>query len=129
MRRSANDDYCPNGWDLPGGELAPGESPGLALVREIFEETGLIINDDWSPLHVLSNLKDSWLVIVYRCTVDAEGEWDSKRFFDVKLSSEHQEYEWVTLPELCVRGDQGTFALTALGEIINLWQGTGYLIR
>lgn len=32
-------------WELPGGGLEHGESPGLALAREIAEETGLTV--DW----------------------------------------------------------------------------------
>ena len=28
-------------WDLPGGAVDPGEEPAQALVREVFEETGL----------------------------------------------------------------------------------------
>jgi 8-oxo-dGTP pyrophosphatase MutT (NUDIX family) len=32
-----------DGWTLPGGAMEPGETPALALVREVFEETGLVI--------------------------------------------------------------------------------------
>src|SRR5437868_4217600 len=30
-------------WELPGGAIDPGEAPAQALVREIFEETGLVV--------------------------------------------------------------------------------------
>lgn len=29
------------GWEIPGGHLEPGESPEVALLRELMEETGL----------------------------------------------------------------------------------------
>ncbi len=28
-------------WGLPAGAIEPGESPGVAVIREVFEETGL----------------------------------------------------------------------------------------
>jgi 8-oxo-dGTP pyrophosphatase MutT (NUDIX family) len=30
-------------WELPGGAVDPGEAPAQALVREVFEETGLVV--------------------------------------------------------------------------------------
>jgi 8-oxo-dGTP pyrophosphatase MutT (NUDIX family) len=30
-------------WDLPAGAIDPGETPALAIVREVREETGLIV--------------------------------------------------------------------------------------
>ena len=30
-------------WNLPAGAIDPGESPAKAVVREVFEETGLIV--------------------------------------------------------------------------------------
>ena len=38
QRRSDN-----GAWGLPGGALDPGESPAQALLREVFEETGLVV--------------------------------------------------------------------------------------
>lgn len=31
-------------WSLPAGAIEPGESPSEALTREVFEETGLIVD-------------------------------------------------------------------------------------
>jgi len=36
----------PNFWDLPGGGIEPGETPREALLREINEELGLILQAD-----------------------------------------------------------------------------------
>ena len=33
-----------NQWSLPAGMIEPSESPGRAIVREVEEETGLIVN-------------------------------------------------------------------------------------
>jgi 8-oxo-dGTP pyrophosphatase MutT (NUDIX family) len=30
-------------WELPGGAIDPGEPPARALVREVYEETGLVV--------------------------------------------------------------------------------------
>ncbi len=34
-----------NDWGLPGGKVDPGETPTSAIHREVFEETGLSLND------------------------------------------------------------------------------------
>jgi ADP-ribose pyrophosphatase YjhB (NUDIX family) len=44
-----------DGWDIPGGYVEPGESPGEACTRELHEEigvggrTGRLLVVDWAP--------------------------------------------------------------------------------
>ena len=33
-------------WGLPGGQLEPGEAPAQAVVREVYEETGLLVRPE-----------------------------------------------------------------------------------
>jgi len=73
------------GWDLPGGHLKQGESPVDGLRREIFEETGL-------------NIEDIDMV---------NGPTGKRRFYcasfltdDVHLSNEHHEYKFFHIDEI-----------------------------
>ena len=44
IKRSAKEDVFENLWDIPGGRMNFGESPHEALIREIYEETGIKVN-------------------------------------------------------------------------------------
>ena len=73
------------GWALPGGHIRRGENKAAALVREIFEETGLNISDV-QDTHIQSG---------------------NKHFFcaqyltdDVILSDEHSEYKFFDINEI-----------------------------
>jgi mutator protein MutT len=47
--RSPQREWYPNVWDLPGGHIDPGETPGQALVRELQEELGITIREPSQP--------------------------------------------------------------------------------
>ena len=47
--RSAGRRWFPNVWDLPGGHVEHGETPGSALVRELKEELGITIAEPSGP--------------------------------------------------------------------------------
>ncbi|EUJ29509.1 NUDIX domain-containing protein [Listeria sp. FSL L7-1582] len=76
-------------WELPGGRMNFGETKGEALFREVQEETGLqvqpfILYDTWEffqPEYQITG-------VIYLC---------EKPDGDVRLSSEHQAYEWFPL--------------------------------
>lgn len=56
-------------WGLPGGWMARGEAPALALRREILEETGLAA-EVVAPLVVDGD--GAWVEIIYLCRVPTE---------------------------------------------------------
>jgi len=73
------------GWDLPGGHLKQGEATVDGLKREVFEETGL-------------NIEDIDMV---------NSPTGKKRFYcasfltdDVQLSNEHYEYKFFHIDEI-----------------------------
>lgn len=87
-----------NYWDFPGGRMSKGENTLEALRREMYEETGLIFEDQPEFITaVISNheiplsdcLTVGIVIMVYRVKV--------KPGQAIKLSDEHVGYEWVDL--------------------------------
>lgn len=80
-------------WELPGGRMEFGEQPEETLIREFSEEVGLEV-EPIRPLNTWTFLRDENTQIVgitYLCSFKG-GE--------VRLSSEHLDYAWVTLQDL-----------------------------
>lgn len=80
-------------WDPPAGRLAPGESFERGAVREVHEETGLLVAPQrllvtWIGARPGGGLLAS--VMYVGRTPGSNG---------VRLSDEHLEYRWVTLDE------------------------------
>ena len=79
-------------WEPPAGRLAPGESFERGAIREVYEETGLLV----APQRLLA----TWVgespgggllaSVTYASRVSSN---------EVRLSNEHLEYRWVTLDE------------------------------
>jgi molecular chaperone GrpE len=86
----------PGKWDLPGGTLEKGETLKEALLREIKEETGLEVEvgeiigtaEFSKESNNFSEEKRGLRYLAY-CSGDEE----------VKLSKEHQDFEWFTIDE------------------------------
>jgi mutator protein MutT len=86
LRRSAQSKNNAGLWDLPGGKCEPGEAMDAALAREVAEETGLHVRLKRLVGTAQAELDDR--VVAYLIT-EAETVGG-----ELRLSSEHDEYEW-----------------------------------
>ena len=91
LRRSLNSENNRHKWDLPGGKVDAAENFDRALLREVTEETQLRISLEgvagaaqWD----MSAYTVAFLIMEGRVLTG-----------QVILSSEHDEYVWVTLDE------------------------------
>jgi 8-oxo-dGTP pyrophosphatase MutT (NUDIX family) len=87
----APDTRCPGAWESVHGRIDPGEKPEAAAVREVQEETGLRVSRLYNVtvqafyLHAINTVEVS---IVFAAFVDEPAA--------VRLSEEHQNYEWLS---------------------------------
>lgn len=84
----------PGRWTFPGGRLEAGESSEQAAIREIFEETKILIAPGALVLPKNFYVKNDW------------GQYELHAFaveFDkipeVVLNEEHDQFRWVSYPE------------------------------
>ena len=94
LKRSMHSKGNPGKWDFPGGKIDAGESLDQGLLREIREETGLVV----SLGHLLgaAESESPTARVVY---VILEGRLASGA---IHLSGEHDDYVWVEPKDLAV---------------------------
>jgi 8-oxo-dGTP pyrophosphatase MutT (NUDIX family) len=99
-------------WFAPGGGVEPGESDAAAIVREIAEETGLVIDVDtllppvWTRDYVFRwqdrderHLERFFLVRTGEPVIDTAG-------LDAEEASVVREYRWWSLDEMASSGER-----------------------
>ena len=113
----ALDTRCPTAWETVHGHIEAGEEPEDAAVREVSEETGLIIdrlyNVTVQPFY-LHRTHTVELAVVFAAFVDERAR--------VTLGPEHQNAEWLSVSEALARF-QWPREREALREIEQLLRG------
>lgn len=89
LKRSETDDWMPNKWSLPGGNIEKGETPEIAFMREVKEESGLNIT---KAKHLFNKLENNYNIYFMASFLENN---DS-----VKISFEHNDFKWVRLSEV-----------------------------
>ncbi|WP_216842594.1 NUDIX domain-containing protein [Arthrobacter sp. NEB 688] len=104
-------DPAPHWWSTPGGGVDPGESDAQAVVRELWEETGLRVAETdlagpvmartvvhgWSD-KVVDQAETFWVVRVPAFDVDTSGHTEEERMTVVAIT-------WWDLDALAATGD------------------------
>jgi 8-oxo-dGTP diphosphatase len=97
LQRNKDEKTYPNLWELPSGKREALESSESALVREIKEECGLDVSIIF-PLSVFDYQIEKPEEI--RDSTQINFIVKPKNNFDVEISSEHQNFAWISEDEI-----------------------------
>ena len=104
LKRSATDRHRPGEWECPGGKLDAGEDFSDSRLREVQEETGLVVETvrlafytDTRVIKDGSEYDGASYVAIFSIARVVEGV--------LTLSAEHDEALWVTCKEMLARPD------------------------
>jgi 8-oxo-dGTP pyrophosphatase MutT (NUDIX family) len=96
-------------WDIPGGRIDAGVSLVENLKREVLEETGLVLIGESQLISAQDILKEDKHVVRLTYVGQAEGK--------IKLSDEHDKYEWFSVEELKTLENLDKYIAEILGII------------
>jgi 8-oxo-dGTP pyrophosphatase MutT (NUDIX family) len=83
-------------YDLPGGTVETGEEPGSAVIREILEETSLVISPEQCTVLYAVTLfmnNQSFPTLLYKVQLEEAAP-------DITLSYEHKSYSWQSIDQM-----------------------------
>ncbi len=97
IKRSETNTY-PNTWELPGGKLNMLETIDNAVIREVFEETNLVLKIKNLVLYINSYIENSGRHRGYTyVNFVSDTQISSGK---IKLTEKHSAYKWVTKKEI-----------------------------
>ena len=95
VRRVAADDTLAGEWELPGGGVDEGESITDGAIRELYEETGLVVGE------VLGTFPGFDYTTPRKPKVRQFNFKVATEHLHVRLDpTEHDDYRWITEPEI-----------------------------
>ncbi len=102
-RRSMEKKYAPGKWENPAGHVQAGETPIHAVIRELFEETGLSVREDQA---VLLGASRTWPYLGRDFGVRMDVDLAQVRF----QKGETCDAKWVDFDEFAAMAKEGAFA-------------------
>lgn len=102
LNRGATHPNFPGHLDLPGGEVEKNEDPSTAVIREIKEETGLVVTPGACKL-LFTKMQDTLTQHLLFSVRLADNNPK------ITLSWEHIKYEWVNQSDLVAINLQDNF--------------------
>ena len=91
LKRASHLSLAPTKWGGPGGKIEEGETPIRALIREIQEETGIVVRRKNFPLIAKLFIiypEFKFTYELYRITLTGNRP-------EIVLSGEHTDYTWI----------------------------------
>lgn len=107
-------------WSIPGGSLEVGESLEDCIVRELYEETGIVVNKRNLRLNSVKSIQEPVLKNGRQIYVVSISYYTNK--FDIKgfklNEREFSEYKWESISDL-IRMNLTVYSRVAIEEFIN----------